>query len=315
MYKRIKLLSRYFFSLYLFLSGKLRREIISLKKQNCILPVYDHSPDPYEFERYIIWLKKKGFKFISTEQMIEYFENKYTLNGCYIWFSFDDGWKSNMELLPVIEKHQVPITIFVTTRPMETGYFRDYIERKLRNNLPEPYCKDVELLKNVPEATRLKIDIPLYSIAEREIKKQSLDKYELKKIATHNLVSIGGHTHNHPNLLQCNEKEIIAEIKNNISVIKEETHIDIKIMSIPYNRYNQQAIESIKEAGINYIAISNSGKITLNSDFQKLPRNGIAKACFIENCCRMIDFWYPNTAKMKRMFKNPIGAYKKNESD
>lgn len=40
-----------------------------------------------------------------------------------VHFSFDDGWLTNKALIPIIEKYDVPITIFVPVEPLESGNF------------------------------------------------------------------------------------------------------------------------------------------------------------------------------------------------
>lgn len=39
------------------------------------------------------------------------------------YLSFDDGWQSNLNLIPIIDKYQAPITIFVSIDPLFSGNF------------------------------------------------------------------------------------------------------------------------------------------------------------------------------------------------
>ena len=39
------------------------------------------------------------------------------------FISLDDGWRGNLKLLPIFEKYKVPMCIFITTGPIESGNY------------------------------------------------------------------------------------------------------------------------------------------------------------------------------------------------
>ncbi|MBL0340304.1 MAG: polysaccharide deacetylase family protein [Bacteroidetes bacterium] len=69
-----------------------------------------------EFEKQLIWLKKNCH--IVTMQ--DYFSGYQHLEKLTIAISFDDGYRNNFNLaLPLLEKHEVPATFFITTAPLD----------------------------------------------------------------------------------------------------------------------------------------------------------------------------------------------------
>lgn len=296
----MKKTAKYLLALSLFYSGTLKKEITRLKKQSCILGIYAHELRAKEFEKYIRWLLKQGFEFISLEEVAGFLEDRYEINGCKIWFSLDDGWRSNLELIPVIEKYNIPLTMFIPTYPVETGYDRDTLEHELTEYLPDKYKENVKLLMEIPEEERWNIDRELYNQAKGKLKRVTITEDELKKLAQHPLISIGAHTHTHPVLSRCSKAKIKEEIVLNLLKLKEYVNMKPELLALPNGNYNGRVLETILETDIKHIASIENGKILKDNTVLPLPRNGIATASFYENCCRMMDFWYPNTQKIKQ---------------
>lgn len=93
------------------------------KSKMNVLSLYFHDPLPESFEDVILWCKKKGYDFVHIDEITDYVKGEPSNHKKMVHFSFDDGWQTNKTLIPIIEKYNVPITIFVPVEPLESGNF------------------------------------------------------------------------------------------------------------------------------------------------------------------------------------------------
>ena len=95
---------------------------LSSTKQTNIVSVFFHDPPKELFEHVIGCLHRRGYTFISTEELHNAITQKAILHEKAL-ITLDDGWKGNQDLLPIIEKYNTPITIFTSTNPVREGNF------------------------------------------------------------------------------------------------------------------------------------------------------------------------------------------------
>jgi peptidoglycan/xylan/chitin deacetylase (PgdA/CDA1 family) len=98
---------------------------------------FNHSPT--DLERHLVHLKKIGFRFISLNNIVADIQNFGKEASRTVAVTFDDGWIDNFQFaLPILEKHSVPATFFVTTdhfrrdrndsRKMSVAQLRDLVK-------------------------------------------------------------------------------------------------------------------------------------------------------------------------------------------
>lgn len=79
-------------------------------------------------KKIIRYFKKRGYRFISLEELDKIMHSNDSIQEKTAFISLDDGRRSNLQLIPVIEKYNVPICIFVSTEPLCSGnYWWDYV--------------------------------------------------------------------------------------------------------------------------------------------------------------------------------------------
>ena len=95
---------------------------ITDKNPNGIPTNEDLKVSPTFLEKIIIKYKKKGFDFISLDELSEIISSDRKLEKPFIAFTIDDGYLDNYtQALPVFERQHVPFAIFVAT---------DFIDQK-----------------------------------------------------------------------------------------------------------------------------------------------------------------------------------------
>ena len=150
-------------------------------KGDFILSIYFHSPSKPLFEFCVKWLKKNRFQFLSQQDVLEIAQKDRPFPIGGVIFTIDDGWHSNKEnVVEVANRHQIPVTIFVTTGPVETGNFWwSYIETAKKLGLSN---YSIEALKKMPNQEREKIVEQIKSKLPQ--KREALTFEEVKDIAS-----------------------------------------------------------------------------------------------------------------------------------
>ena len=69
---------------------------------------------PENFERQMAYIKGKGYKVISLDELVKGIENKRNFNHKTVVFTIDDGYRDNyIYAYPVLKKYAFPATIFI----------------------------------------------------------------------------------------------------------------------------------------------------------------------------------------------------------
>ena len=274
---------------------------ITKKDPNGIPSNEDLKVSPYFLEKIIIKYKKKGFVFISLDQLFTIILSDESPKRPFICFTIDDGYLDNYtNALPVFEKYNVPFAIFVAT---------DFIERKAilwwdileelvqQNNYVHFndetfFCLSFQDKWNTFRTIReriLKFDQnKLLESLENSFFQYSIDWFlpiqekamswnHIRELSKNPLCTIGGHTTTHPALNKLSKSEIHQEVSANISKLKEVTGKKINHFAFPYgssNEIGEREYQLIKEFNFRTAFIAYGGCITNENkyDITHLPR-------------------------------------------
>ena len=66
-----------------------------------------------EFKQKINVLRNQGYQFISLTDAYEYLKKDWFRRKKYAVLTFDDGYKSLLEVLPWLEEQQIPFALFI----------------------------------------------------------------------------------------------------------------------------------------------------------------------------------------------------------
>ncbi|WP_299701322.1 polysaccharide deacetylase family protein [uncultured Pontibacter sp.] len=287
----------------LIIFGVVRRARMKAMRGDYILSLYFHKPTKEEFEKSVRWLKHKGFTFLSPADVLDIIRENLELPKGAIIITVDDGWQSNeSSIVEIANKYCVPVTIFVSTEPVEEGaYWWSYLNVAEGTPLVVP---SKATLKRMHNNDRLSIinDIKKY----RSIEREALTIEQVKQAACSPYVTIGGHTHSHPILINCEDEDVVEELK--ISKRKLETwmHKEVDFFAYPNGDYGQREMVVLRNLGYKLAFSSKPQYLTKESlkDYFELPRFGYLEgASFAENICRMVGIWQPLVQKLQGTYK------------
>ncbi len=273
--------------------GVIKRRQRKLMNEKIIISIYFHKPSKSMFESCLFWLKKHGYTFISVNDIIDIFNGYKVFPKGAVLVTVDDGWYTNKEnIISVANALNVPVTLFVTTNPMETGigYWWSYVNQARKEGI---YNKTTEFLKTIPNRERLVIlnEIKSKIILERE----SLTVNEVIEISNLKNITIGSHTVTHPILKMCDNDESLYEISNSKKVLEGLIKKKIESFAYPNGNFSIREINYLKKLGYK-IAFSTIPKYITEAnilDIYALPRFEILGNCSLaENICRMTGVWY-----------------------
>lgn len=132
-----------------------------------------------EFKQKVQKMQQDGVKFISLTEAYNKITNDKWRNNKYAVLTFDDGYASLKEILPWLEKQQIPVTLFINGK---------YLDGKsYRNNPKEQYLTKEELFS----LTSPLIEIGSHGWEHADASKMSDD--EFKQIIEQNIKLLQAH--------------------------------------------------------------------------------------------------------------------------
>lgn len=251
-----------------------------------ISSIYFHDPSPELFEMVVKWYVKHHYRFISLAELKQLLEAKNNPNERLAFISFDDGWQSNLDLLPICEKYNVPITIFVATEPLTSGnYWWEYVTQKYGRPTMLAFKKKPE---NEFYADLAKVK------ADMKLERSSMTIDELKKIASHPFVTIQSHTVNHPILTNLSRESLEKELSESKQILQELIGYSVDVFSYPNGNVGQREIEALKKTGYRFAFTTEALPFDVeNSNPYLLPRMAMnTHGGKYDNLSKLVGIWY-----------------------
>lgn len=253
--------------------------------------MYYHNPTPSALEKMIKRYLRKGYRFLSMDDFRGIFLEKRTVNEKLCLVTLDDGWKGNLNLLPVIEKYHVPITIFVTTEPVDSGnYWWEFITKE-RGRKEMIKFKELPYIKFYSELAEAKKILSL--------SRSSINQNDLEQLAKHPLVSIHSHTVNHPILTSIPNDVLDMELRESQEKLEEVTGNSVYAFSYPNGSFSDREMNAAKKY-YDLAFTTEQRHISLEDDPYKLPRVALTGAYYKD----LLKIWgvWPYIKRLLVMF-------------
>ena len=277
------------FLLYTFLA---RRCFINKLNNKKVLSIYFHNPSVKVFEFLVRSLIVNKFTIVSITELQKFLSYGETETSRTAFISFDDAWAGNLKLIPVLEKYNIPITLFAATKSIEDGELWLSVVRRAFPKISKEIRKELKPrdLKNLP----FKSCEQLYQAAKMQIKiKRSIMTRE-QLIAFSKYVSFGSHTVNHPILPNCSKDQVNLELKESEKKKKKWGLTVNHCLAYPNGTYCSKTIDIIKNSTYKYAFTTEAKLIDLSKKYSsyKLPRTCIPDQMGnYENLARMMTFF------------------------
>ena len=237
------------------------REILQKNKVSILL---FHDLNKEIADQTFNYLSKK-YNIIHLNDFIEAVEqedlNKIPKKALII--TFDDGHIRNYEMLTLIKRYNLPVTIFLCAAIINTNR---HFWFKLENQSISEFT-----LKNVSNKEKFERLSKLGFEPDREFEKpQALQKSQINEMK--NYVNMQSHTLFHPCLPKCDYDEARNEIFNSKAILEQNYKLKINAISYPNGDYSERDILLAKEAGYKCGITVDFGFNTIKTNIFRLKR-------------------------------------------
>ena len=239
----------------------------------------------------------ESHRFCTMDEAVEHLNGNSQELTAHI--TFDDGYKDNLQYaLPILEKHNVPATVYVTTRFAEGDAWMWWFElwEIVEGNQSISYvlndeqillqCRSAEEKRNTFKHLRdrfSKMSIAtqkevLHSMAGSDTEKSYYDSClhwdEIKWLDQQSLITIGAHTHSHPNLAVESDDSVEYELVHSKSLLEKKIGRSVRHFAYPFggkDQYGDREAGFAKSLGY-ASAVTATCKKWRNDSLYELPR-------------------------------------------
>ena len=250
----------------------LNREVISA--------IAFHKPNRRLFLRCIAWLIENGYTFIAADDVVEFLHRAKPIPQGAVWLSFDDGWKEFAEVLPLVRRHHIPITLFVPSGVLEgDGRF--------------PWLCDAMHPSFSSSQTLRKSALAPDS-------RDAITVDELMKIAAYPEVTIGAHSVSHPVMPDCTDETVGFEVAECKRVLESWTGKAVNCFAYPEGKFDGRERRFLIDSGYQLAVTTQSAFITREADCYLAPRFIAGdNVSFPQAICSMVGIWRPVADPLK----------------
>lgn len=255
-----------------------------------------HWIDGATFESHVRALQRE-FTIVELEQVFSYLDGRCELPAGAVAITFDDAYAAfRMDIYPIIQSADVPVTMFVPTNSIDSGetlWFNRL--RAAVTAMPEGPVQigSIEITvgtdrraayRAIMRGLHASSDPPDYAAIKDILASGPMDGDVLEKYrpmswddlrAMSEFVRIGAHTASHPNLARCTTAEIHREIVSSIERIRQELGLVTTRLAYPFGQpeqVNESVVSIARSAGVTHALTTISGRARRGIDRLRIPR-------------------------------------------
>lgn len=262
-------------ALLLMASGRVRRARREAFSHERISAISFHKPNQRLFLRCIAWLIKNGYTFVTADDVVEYLHRGKPVPKGAVWLSFDDGWKELAEILPLVQRHHIPITLFIPSGVLEG-------DGRL------PWLSDPTHPSFSPSQARQR------SASDPLDSRDAITVEDLVKIAAWPEVTIGAHSVSHPVMPYCADERVRFEVVDCKRALESWIGKTVNCFAYPEGKYDGRERRFLIDSGYKLAATTSNAFITRGSDCYLVPRFVTGdEVSFPQAICSMVGVWRP----------------------
>jgi peptidoglycan/xylan/chitin deacetylase (PgdA/CDA1 family) len=189
--------------------------------------IHYHKATPTQFTAHLQYLEKK-YDVHPLSLLRDHYSEGIELPKKALFITFDDGWKSNYDLLPIIEDYEYPITIFLSTGLVGTNTKPNKILHYENFELDADQLRLISGDLSVPE--------PVQAPYEQRI---MLSRKEIEEMSRK--VDFQSHGVNHHVSSAIPAELLDYELRESKRYIQKLTGKDVFAFAFPYNVMSKDA--------------------------------------------------------------------------
>lgn len=167
---------------------------------------------PSDFEKQLIWLKKKNFKSFTLTELRELED----IPSKSVVLTFDDGYEDNFtKAFPLLKKYNFKATIYIVLNRFNQNWATD---------------KDLNQASNELNSEKM------------------LSNEQIREMLNSGLVEIGSHTLDHVNLPKLNKEEKKKQIIESKKQIENVFNIKCNSFAYPFGFFDEDSVKIVNEA-------------------------------------------------------------------
>jgi len=248
---------------------------------------------PEHLEETILYFKNQDYDFYSLDDLHTCLQQQKKPTKKFVVFTFDDGYRDNLTLAyPILKKHQVPFTIYITTNfPDQKAVLWWYmLEDLLLENeiinfewaakkyhfdctaIPKKEATFAAIRTLINQSFTIDGHEAMLATIFKNHKKSSLDYVkelalswdEICQLSQDPLVTIGAHTVNHFPLKQLPNEQMVEEINESKIILENKIAQSVEHFAYPFGKKVEASVrefDAVKVLGFKTAVTTRIGNV------------------------------------------------------